>query len=410
MQEYGDTSLASYSRMNSMKTYIRFTGPFALLFSILVLSACSSGSSSAPPIDSNLSFSDQLQSVVDNAVASGLPGVSLHLQDGAEHINVVAGVVNRDTEEPMTSSSLSHAGSIGKTFTATMVIRLVDMGFLSLDDPIDLWLDSAMSAMIADADRITVRMLLAHTSGIQDYFNNPEFVRVFAEAPGGMWPPMEKLRYIDNAANNFEPGAEYRYSNTNSLLAGVIAERVTGLSIGMALRQWVFEPAGLENTFGPYEDLGQPETMRGYVPESYYETFDSDLDIDLPTDGSDLDTTVWLNSEGDGDASVQSIPGDLNAFIRTLIDTDTLVSGELKTQMMTESFPGSSEHGLGLFITENGERFGHAGTGFGLHSWMIYAPSEDLSFATIVNGSFGNYDELYNEYLNQLDLVLERRE
>ena len=77
---------------------------------------------------------------------------------------------------------------------------------------------------------------------------------------------------------------------------------------------------------------------------------------------------------------------------------------------MTESFPGSSEHGLGLFITENGERFGHAGTGFGLHSWMIYAPSEDLSFATIVNGSFGNYDELYNEYLNQLDLVLERRE
>ncbi len=395
-----------------MKTHFRFTRSLPLLFSIFVLGACSSDSTSTPPppVDSNSLLRDQLQSVVDDAVESGLPGVSLHVQDGDDHISVVAGVVNQDTAEPMTSSSMSHAGSIGKTFTATMVIRLVDMGFLRLDDPIDLWLEPAMSAMIADSDRITVRMLLAHTSGIQDYFNNSEFVGVFAEEPGRTFAPMEKLRYIDNTANNFEPGAEFSYSNTNSLLAGVIAERVTGVSIGMALRQWVFEPAGLENTFGPYEDLGQPETMRGYIPASYYETLDPDLDLDLPTDGSDLDTTVWLNSEGDGDASVQSIPGDLNAFIRILIDTDTLVSGELKTQMMTESFPGSSEHGLGLFITDNGANFGHGGTGFGLHSLMTYSPSEDLSFATIVNGSFGNYDELYNEYLTQLFLVLDRRE
>ncbi len=393
-----------------MKTNLRFTRRLALLISIMVLSACSSDSTSTPPIDSNPTLRDQLKIVVDNAVESGLPGVSLHLQDGDEHISVVAGVVNQDTAEPMTPFSMSHAGSIGKTFTATMVIRLIDTGFLGLDDPIDLWLDPSMSAMIADSDRITVRMLLAHTSGIQDYFNNSEFVRVFAESPGKTFAPMEKLGYIDNAANNFEPGAEYSYSNTNSLLAGVIAERVTGVPIGMALRQWVFEPAGLENTFGPYEDLGQPATMRGYVPVSFYESLEPDLEIDLPTDGSDLDATVWLNSEGDGDASVQSNPADLNAFIRILIDTDTLVSPELKTQMMTESFPGSSEHGLGLFITDNGAMFGHGGTGFGLHSWMIYSPSEDLSFATIVNGSFGHYDELYNEYLNQLGLVLERRQ
>jgi len=175
----------------------------------------------------------------------------------------------------------------------------------------------------------------------------------------------------------------------------------------MALRQWVFEPAGLENTFGPYENLGQPETMRNYVPNSFFD--DLGLDVDVPTDGSDVDATAWLNSEGDGHASVQSIPGDLNAFIRILIDTDILVSGELKTQMMTESFPGESEHGLGLFITDNGANFGHAGKGIGLHSWMVYSPSDDLSFATIVNGSFGNYDKLYDEYLNQLDMVLERR-
>jgi len=394
-----------------MKTYLRFTRSLTLLTSFLVLSACSSDSSKTPPIDTSPSLREQLKIVVDDAVESGLPGVSLHLQDGDEHISVAAGVVNQETAEPMTSSSISHAGSIGKAFTATMVLRLIDMGFLRLDDPIELWLDPAMSAKIADSDKITVRMLLAHTSGLPNYFDNPEFRAAFLAAPGKIWAPMELLGYIENTENHFAPGADYRYTDTTFLLAGIIAERVTGVSIGMALRQWVFEPAGLENTFGPYENLGQPETMRAYTPVSFFENLalEFDIDFDLPADGSDVDTTAWLNSEGDGHASVQSTAGDLNTFIRVLIDTDTLVSRELKAQMMTESLPGLSQYGLGLQIVDDGSRFGHDGKGVGLHSSMRYSPSEDLSLATIVNGSFGNYDELWAEYVNQLYLVLERR-
>ncbi len=397
-----------------MKATRCFTRSNVLLLFILSLSACTSDSTRLPPVDSSLSFRDQLQVVVDNAVESGLPGVSLHVQNGEEHISVVAGVVNRDTAEPMTPASLSHAGSIGKTFTTTMILRLVDMGFLQLEDPIDQWLDPAMSALITNADKITLRMLLSHTNGIQNYFENPEFLADFLAEPGKIWDPIELLTYIDNTPNHFAPGAEYRYTDTSFLLAGIIAERVTGLPIGTALRQWVFEPAGLENTFGPYETLGQPETMRAYVPKPFFDDltqqFDVDIAADLTMDGTDVDSTAWLNSEGDGHASVQSTAKDLNSFIRTLIETDTLVSAELKTQMMTESFPGSSEHGLGLFITDNGTNFGHAGKGIGLHSWMLYVPAEKLSFGTIVNGSFGRYDRLYADYINQLDSVLERRQ
>jgi len=396
--------------MNIMKPYLLFTRSLTLSMSILILGACSSGSNKTPPIDTAVSFRAQLQTVVDNAVESGLPGVSLHLQDGDKHISVVAGVVNQETAEPMTSSSLSHAGSTGKAFTATLVLRLVDMGFLRLEDPIDLWLDPAMSAMIADSDKITIRMLLAHTNGIQDYFEIPEFQVAFLETPGKLWAPMELLGYIENTENHFAPGAEYRYTDTSFLLAGIIAERVTGVSIGMALRQWVFEPAGLQNTYGPYETLGQPETMRAYLPVSFFEGLDLDFDLDLPVDGSDVDATAWLNSEGDGHASVQSTPEDLNTFIRILIDTDVLVSAELRSRMMTESFPGLSGYGLGLQILDDGARFGHDGKGLGLHSSMSYSPSEDLSLATIVNASFGNYDELYNEFRNQLYSVLEGRQ
>lgn len=392
-----------------MNTNLNVLRLFPVLASIVFLGACSSGSSNTPQIDIDNSMRARLQTVVDNAVESGLPGVSLHLQDGDEHISIAAGVVNQETEEPMTPSSISHAGSIGKAFTATLVIRLVDMGFLGLDDPIDLWLSPAMSAMIHDADKITVRMLLAHTNGIPNYVENPEFQAAFLSEPGKVWAPMEVLGYIENTENHFAPGADYRYTDTSFLLAGIIAERVTGVSIGMALRQWVFEPAGLENTYGPFENLGQPETMRAYVPVSFFEGLDLGIDFELPVDGSDVDTTAWLNSEGDGHASVQSIAKDLNAFIRILIDTDTLVSAELTAQMMTESFPGMSGYGLGLQIFDDGSRFGHNGKGLGLFSTMSYSPSDNLSVATIVNASFGDYDDLHGEFINQLNLVLDSR-
>lgn len=393
-----------------MKLFTCSSRLLAVSMLIVFFSACSSGSKGSPPIDASLPLRAQLQIVVDNAVQSGLPGVSLHLQDGDEHISIVAGVVNQDTAQPMTATSISHAGSIGKAFTATLVLRLIDMGYLRLDDPIDLWLDPAMSAMIADSNKITVEMLLAHTNGIQNYFEIPEFQVAFLEAPGKIWAPMELLGYLENTENHFAPGTEYRYTDTSFLLAGFIAERVTGLSIGTALRQWVFEPAGLASTFGPYENLGQPETMRAYLPVSFFEGLDLDVDLDLPADGSDVDSTAWLNSEGDGHASVQSIPADLNTFIRVLIDTETLISEELKTRMTTESFPGVSAYGLGLQIFFDGSMIGHDGKGLGLHSSMRYSPSDDLSLATVVNASFGNYDQLYAEYINQLNTVLERRQ
>ena len=99
----------------------------------------------------------------------------------------------------------------------------------------------------------------------------------------------------------------------------------------------------------------------------------------------------------------------MNSFVHTLIDTDALVSGELKTKMLTESFPGSSEYGLGLVIRDNGLTFEHSGKSFGLLSLMAYRPSEDMSFATTVNGSFENYDELFTQYLNRLFAVLDGR-
>lgn len=389
-----------------MKPYTRFTRAVTLLISITLLIACSSDSSKTQPADSVPSFRQQLQAAADDAVRDGMPGVSLHVQKNGEHFSVVSGVLNQESLEPVTASSLFHAASIGKTFTATLILRLIDTGFLQLDDPIDLWLDSSMSLMIMNSDKITIRSLLSHTSGIPDYVSDLSFLVDFAESPGRTWTPTEILGYAQQLPPNFEPGTDYEYSNTNTMLLGVIAERITGVPLGMALRQWVFEPAGLQRTFGVFENHGQSELSRGYVPYSAIE--DSDLNITLPAEGNDLDTTAWLYSEGHGDASVISTPADLNSFIRTLIDTETLVSGELKTQMLSESLPESG-HGLGIFINKEDElTFEHSGGGWGLISMMAYTPSEGLSFATMVNGAAGEYEVIFSNYMNQLYRIFEQ--
>ena len=347
----------------------------------------------------------KLQIVVNDAVASGLPGVSLHVQSGDESVSVVAGVMNKETLEPVTSSSLFHAASVGKTFTATMILRLVDSGALQMDDIIERWLDPVMSAMVSNSNKITIKMLLAHTSGIPDYFGErSSFFMDFAESAGRIWGPTEILGYIESLKGNFEPGTEFSYSNTNTLLLGVIAERVTGMPLGMALRYWVFEPADLQNTFGVFESHGRTELARGYMPTNMFD--ENSLNVPLPTVGSDLDVSALLYSEGLGDAPIISTPRDLNSFIRTLIDIDTLLSEKLKAQMLTETTAGFG-NGLGIFI-DDGTNFRHSGGGWGLLSKMMYVTTEDLSFATTANGSFGIYAELYENYIERLMLVLEQ--
>jgi len=271
-----------------MSSFHRLAPQLILLISIFLVGACSSDSSSEPPtssqpdtamdsssnsdsaiadgsdgespvvaaddevtapstVDANVSLREELQSVVDAAIGSGLPGVSLHVQLGDENLSIVGGVTNQQTAEPVTPVSHFQIASIGKTFVATMFLRFVDMGMLQLDDPIDRWLDPAMSAIVNNSDTITVEMLLAHTSGIPDYVNgDTDYVVDYAESRGRDWTAIEALGYIDELDNFFEPGEEFRYSNTNYLLLGVIAERITDGPLGSALRQWVFDPANLQ--------------------------------------------------------------------------------------------------------------------------------------------------------------------
>jgi D-alanyl-D-alanine carboxypeptidase len=154
----------------------------------------------------------------------------------------------------MRPATPQHIGSITKTFTAVLVLQLVDQGLLDLDETIARHLPAGL---LADAERITVRQLLQHTSGLRDYFATDG-----DDDRGAVWDPLlsdpafvyrpDELVAL-GAAGGLEsaPGERYAYSNTGYVLLGIILESVTGLPVQDLYAERIFTPLGLRDTVFP---------------------------------------------------------------------------------------------------------------------------------------------------------------
>ena len=136
------------------------------------------------------------------------------------------------------------AASVTKTFTAALVLRYVEQGLIRLDDPLARWLPDW-----PNAKKITIRMLLNHTSGIPDYFRNPKLDLALNKDKKRVWTSAEILEgYVPKGAV-FPPGKGWSYSNTNYLLLGVVAAEVGGAPWEELVRRELVEPLGLDSTY-----------------------------------------------------------------------------------------------------------------------------------------------------------------
>ena len=156
-------------------------------------------------------FDDVLQAAIDQ----GLTGVALAVdQDGRMLFDGVAGLANGEAQTPLAPTDRFRIYSITKTFTAVLVLQLVDEGILTLDDTVSQWLDDPVVARIPNVDRITIRQLLTHTSGVYDYYNGADssFVDDAITGEGAdwskVWTAQEVLAYVDGTrqAADFDPG------------------------------------------------------------------------------------------------------------------------------------------------------------------------------------------------------------
>jgi CubicO group peptidase (beta-lactamase class C family) len=212
------------------------------------------------------------QSLADNPNATGLAAATF-APDGTVWQGFT-GLSNRETQAPIDANSVFGIGSITKPIVATTVLQLYEEGKLNLNDTVSQWLPD-LANKITNADGITIRQLLGHTSGLPDYLDQPEARAQFFEDPKAFFNRTilvpELLSFVQDKPALSEPGTAFFYSNTNLVLLGEIVEKVTGTTLARQLSERIFEPLGLRQTFyAPQEAVS-----RGNITRTY-----SDLDSD----------------------------------------------------------------------------------------------------------------------------------
>jgi D-alanyl-D-alanine carboxypeptidase len=145
-------------------------------------------------------------------------------------------------------------GSVTKTFTVSLLLQAEADGLLSLDDTIDKYVDG-----IPNGDKITLAQMANMTSGIASYTENKQFVDEFLSDHERVWEPEELVQIGLKDSPLFDPGTQWHYSNTNTVLLGLVLQQVTGESIDQLYRERIIEPLGLEGTSFPGEDSSLPD-------------------------------------------------------------------------------------------------------------------------------------------------------
>ncbi len=204
----------------------------------------------------------------------GLAGAGLSVLHPASGLREAFGA-DADPERRM-----FHAASVGKLFTATLIARLIEEGRLSWESSVAELLPPEELRGLFEWDgedrsgEVTVAMLLSHTSGVADYFDDPGSSRksvssLLAEDPDRLWSVSQLLDFsrIEQRPVG-PPGARFHYSDTGYLLLGRIIEVLRGLPFHLALRKGVFEPAGMRDAYMPLREpapLGAPPLRPAYL-------------------------------------------------------------------------------------------------------------------------------------------------
>ena len=181
-----------------------------------------------------------------------IPGLSIAVMRDGKMIHAKGfGLANVEHQVPATPETVYQSGSVGKQFTATLVMMLVEDGKISLDDPVRKYLPDAPTTW----DGITIRRLLSHTSGLGDYPSDLDLRRDYTEE--------QFLKMVFGTPLQFAPGDQWSYSNLGYLTLGVVIHRVSGKFYGDLLAERIFRPLGMATKIISEADI-VPHRADGY--------------------------------------------------------------------------------------------------------------------------------------------------
>lgn len=233
---------------------------------------------------------NNIQEQVNKAADYGFDGIVVCVnKTGNKCEYYTSGYKNRENKIPADPNSFFKIASVGKLYDAVAVAKLVRDGKLSLDKTLSDYLPE-LKGRIEYADKITLRMLVMHRSGI------PNFTDAYMYWAAPKETEDEQLALILDKPANFIPGEDYEYSNTNYLLLGRIMTRVLGYDKFQYIQNEILNPLNLKHTFGSIHDVNIDDVMSGYYVG---------YDVDLKTDNI---------------GSILATAEDLSIFIRALND------------------------------------------------------------------------------------------
>jgi len=278
-----------------------------------------------------------------------IPGLALLVARDGKTVRAQGyGLANVELQVPVKPETIFQSGSVGKQFTATAVMMLVEEGKIGLDDPITKYLKSAPASW----NEVTIRELLSHTAGFTDYPKNFNFRRDYTEA--------QLLKVVEGIPLAFPPGTKWSYANLGYLTLGVLIHQVTGKFYGDFLQERIFQPLGMTTTRIISEADIVPNRAAGYRLVK-----------------GELKNQEWvsptLNTTADGALYFSIL--DLAKWDAALY-TEKLLKRSSLDQMWTvgklkDGRPNSGSYGFGWdVLNQNGHRLiGHGGSwqGFEVH-------------------------------------------
>lgn len=310
----------------------------------------------------------QLDSIIDAAVNStGIPGAMVGIWGPDGNYVKVAGVADTATKAPMETDFYHRIGSVTKTFTVTALLQLVDEGKFGLDDPISQYVDGVM-----EGDAISLRHLAGMRSGLVDYTTSEQFVMEYLSDPRRAFTPEELVGYVKDLPLQLRPGTTVNYSNTNTVLLGMVIEKVSGSRLSDVIDTKIATPLGMEHTSFPMTNAFPTPHAQGYTNQTLDESVTA--------------ATDWNPSWGGAAGAMISSLDDMRIWVPALAKGDLLTDDTQKQRLQTVNLSegdDSSGYGLGLF--NSGGWIGHNGSLPGYKTVSVYLPEKDTTLVVFIN-------------------------
>ncbi|CAM5284829.1 serine hydrolase domain-containing protein [Streptomyces aurantiogriseus] len=330
-----------------------------------------------------------LRSSLRTALSQGAPGAMARLDDQGTVHQVAVGVADRGTGRALTTADRFRIGSVTKTFSAVVLLQLADEGRLSLDAPVNRYLPG----LLPD-DRITVRHVLSHRSGLYDYTDD-----LFASSVSGFEAVRTKVftyrQLVDRSlrhARTTAPGGAYSYSNTNFVVAGMLIETLTRHPVRTEYQNRIIEPLKLRDTFYVHPDTQIPgRHSRGYLTP--------DAPATALVDAT-RQTVSWAQSAG----ALISSARDVNTFLSSLQRGRLMSATGLK--QMRRWVPAGTKQAYGLGLRRRDlscgvSVYGHTGAVQGYYTYAFTSQDGRRSLTALANAS--NNARVHNAMLRTLE-------